>query len=462
MSVLCFDISSGGISAALLNSTLDPIRVAEDHWTLATDTEGKADLALETIVSQFRDTIRKLDLATAPGAIDALCIGSFMHNVVLLDADDAPISPVFTWLDSRGEAGIEYVRTRMGSRFHQRTGCRYHPMFPVFKLAAYREENNAVPAKARRIASVKSVLLHRLTGAWIEDHGMASAYGLYDIVDGAWSSELLALIGFDESRLPSVAGRTQIAGRVSRDASADFGLPVNLPVVLGSGDGFLAHLGSACDTPQRVSVSLGTSAAARQSLPAPALNLSSGTFCYKADEHTYLLGCAGSNGGNALDWGRSLFGTLMDADAAIEPPIFIPLLHGERSPDWNPNRTASWYGLSARHNSADLSRSILEGVVFNLAHYIEIIQDASQLALTNIILSGNGFLHPLAAPLLASVTSIPVRMPATPGLASLRGAGACALQALGSSVPPLKTSVVAPMEDARVLERYRQYRRLRK
>ena len=44
----------------------------------------------------------------------------------------------------------------------------------------------------------------------------------------------------------------------------------------------------------------------------------------------------------------------------------------------------------------------------------------------------NGFLHPLAAPILASVVDAAVRMPPQPGLASLRGAGVCALHALGA------------------------------
>ena len=51
-------------------------------------------------------------------------------------------------------------------------------------------------------------------------------------------------------------------------------------------------------------MTLGTSAVARQSLTKPALDLLAGTFCYRAAEDAYILGCAGSNGGNVLDWGR--------------------------------------------------------------------------------------------------------------------------------------------------------------
>src|SRR5438105_4340357 len=152
MSLLCFDISSGGISAALLDSRLEPIRLVEGRWAPA------ATLALDTITSQFRQLIGELNVAALADPVAAVSIGSFMHNFILLDSDGLPLTPVFTWLDSRGEDGVRYVRARMGERFHARTGCRYHPMFPVFKLAALHLRGGGLPAAARAV-SVKSFLL---------------------------------------------------------------------------------------------------------------------------------------------------------------------------------------------------------------------------------------------------------------------------------------------------------------
>jgi sugar (pentulose or hexulose) kinase len=174
-----------------------------------------------------------------------------------------------------------------------------------------------------------------------------------------------------------------------------------------------------------------------------------------------MLGCAGSNGGNVLDWGRSIFGDPQGAEASESPPIFIPLLHGERSPDWDPNLTGSWHGLTARHTIADLSRSILEGVIFNLAHFIEIVQRTSGEEATGLVLSGNGFLHPMAAPMLAAVSGVSTWMPEAPGLASLRGAGVCALRALAQPAPELRVNIVPPLNDPRIRQRYAEYRRLR-
>jgi len=458
MTVLCFDISSGGISAALFSSKLEVTKLSEERWKLELDDSGAATLSINTVLERFRQVIRELAIAEP---VEAVCIGTFMHNLLLLDDTGKPLTPVFTWLDRRGEKGLEYLRSRLGGRFFERTGCRFHPMFPVFKLATLYLDDPSLIARARRVVSVKTFLTHRLTGAWAEDHGMACASGLYNIRSGDWDPGLLGMLELKRENLPDISNRTAVTGHLIRDAANEFELPEGIPVINGSGDGFFAHAGSDCETAERISVSLGTSAVARQALTSPLLDSSSGTFCYRADENSYLLGCAGNNGGNALDWGRSIFGDL-DTEASRDVPIFIPLLRGERSPEWDSRLTGSWHGLKARHAAADLARSILEGVVFNLAHYVEILQRTSEQTVAEIVLSGNGFLHPLAAPILAAVAGVPVAMPSNPGAASLRGAAACALRASGLPVPQLPVKRVIPLDDPRILERYSQYKDLRR
>ena len=96
MTLLCFDISSSGIAAALFDSKLEPIQLGERRWAPG------AALDLLNIVAQFKQSIAKLK----PESVDAICIGTFMHNIVLLDANENALTPVFTWLDSRGESGV--------------------------------------------------------------------------------------------------------------------------------------------------------------------------------------------------------------------------------------------------------------------------------------------------------------------------------------------------------------------
>src|SRR5262249_48002719 len=259
--------------------------------------------------------------------------------------------PIFTWLDRRGVDGVEVVRRELGDRFHALTGCRYHPMFPVFKIAS--------PSLRRpfaRIGTVKTIALSRLTGNAVEDYGAASAAGLLDVQQGRWAPEILSLLQLQNSTLPPLRGRDQIVGTVSANAAERYGIRAGIPVVAGSGDGFLATLGSGCGRFDRIAITLGTSASVRQIVDHAVLDEQVGTFCYRADERTFLLGCASNNGGNVLDWARARFGTLpITAAPGDGLPVFIPLLYGERSPEWDPTLRASWHGVSAAHTSEHLA-----------------------------------------------------------------------------------------------------------
>ena len=46
--------------------------------------------------------------------------------------------------------------------------------------------------------------------------------------------------------------------------------------------------------------------------------------------------------------------------------LYLPYLMGERSPRWNPNAKGAFVGLTIRHTKADMIRSALEGITFNL------------------------------------------------------------------------------------------------
>jgi len=449
MKVLCFDISSGGLGRAVFDENLKASDVAEIPWDIHQDSDGAAVLPLETLRAALRASMNSV----ASVAIDAISFSGFMHSSVLLDASDRALTPVFTWMDRRGNHAVEMLKREFGPQFHQRTGCRFHPMFPVFKAATFR------PPALRRVVSAKSVLIAELTGNWIEDHGSASASGFYNTGAGEWDPDLLRAIDLDPSVLPPLVERGDVAGKTA----------AGIPVVAGSGDGFLANLGSGCDVPQRIAITLGTSSSVRQVLAHPVFDDAAGTFCYRAQANSFLLGCASNNGGNVMDWGRSLFTKLPEtASRAKALPTFIPLLNGERSPEWDPFLTGGWHGLQSHHTAEDLAHSIVDGVVFNLAHYAGILESASGEHAIQAVLSGNGFLSAAARETIAAVLDAEVLRPPDQGLASLRGAAVCGFQALGVDVAAglqrlVDTAERIPRADApQIRERYARYRAIRK
>lgn len=458
MEVLCFDIGSGGVAAARFDERLSVSASEEIPWQLHRDAEGRVTLSADVMESALLELNHRVQGEQAA----AVCIGSFMHSFLVLSSCCAPLGPVSTWLDTTAECGVDSVRRRIGSGFHQRTGCHYHPMFPVFKLAANP------PGRGNRVASPKSWLAWELTGEFVDDYGMAAASGLLDVQSGAWDRELLEIAAVDPLDLPRLVNPQEIVGVVRQDGSDRFGFPTGSKLVAGSGDGFLANVGTGCTTPKRIAVTLGTSGVARQMIPAPVLNPSAGTFCYRVSTDSFLLGCASSNGGNVLDWARTTFGPLDRVnDSQRDIPIFLPWVHGERSLEWNPHLKPSWHGRTADVSSADLARAVAEGVLFNLAQYVETIERESGAAADEIVLSGNGFLESQLSSMLASVLGRELLHPEESGLASLRGAAVYAWSALGHDAAPElerileRASRVEPSPDAKLRDRFARFKRLR-
>ena len=443
--VLCFDIASGGLSAARFNEELENSAYQEVAWKMPLS------------ASSLKQAFKRIEHSISHDKPAAISMSSFMHSFLVLDSNGNPGTPVYTWMDGASPDGIEAIRSVIGSGFHHRTGCHYHPMFPVFKLASEAMKNRR---PADRIVSPKTLLVESLTGECVEDFGMAAASGLLNVHSADWDTDVLRAANLKASNLPKLMERNAIVGKTTSGSV----------VVNGSGDGFMANIGSGSESSSRIAITLGTSAAVRQMVQKPALDPSAGTFCYRATPgNEFLLGCASNNGGNALDWARQEFGTpAADYVPNREIPVFLPWLKGERSLEWNSDLRPSWHGRKADHTPFELQRSVMEGVLFNLAQYVEVIEKSSGVRANQIVLSGNGFLDPAVAPVLSALVSRDTLQPASSGLGTLRGVAVCAWRALGyDATPAIKrllsdAAFVAPVRPPGLDERFARFKQLRK
>src|SRR5262249_21112334 len=145
----------------------------------------------------------------ASGPVAAVSIACFMHSFLGVDARGAAATPVYTWLDTTDAEGLSRVRARLGHAFHERTGCHYHPMFPVFKIPS------TGPWDGRRVKSPKSMLVEALTGSFVEDYGMAGASGLLNVHSAEWDEDILQAVGITRHQLPALLNPHEIVGRVT-------------------------------------------------------------------------------------------------------------------------------------------------------------------------------------------------------------------------------------------------------
>ena len=172
--------------------------------------------------------------------IEALALSGAMHSVLALDAHDRPLAPALTWADQRAASSARTLRAQTDPlALYRRTGC---PLQVLYYPAKLRWCVDHFGARLARVVALKEAILHRLTGLWASDHGLASTTGLLDTRSLRWDEEALALAGVTAAHLPPLVPSATIVGTL-RQGSAASGLPEGLPVVAGGSDGGMAMVG---------------------------------------------------------------------------------------------------------------------------------------------------------------------------------------------------------------------------
>jgi gluconokinase len=396
----------------------------------------------------YRATMRVLarviaDVRLRGDDVAAIGFSAAMHGLLCVDDAGEPASRVLTWMDRRSHGIADAWRADgTAMELYTCTGAPMHPMLPIAKVRWLATNDANLFRRTSRFVGLKELFVHRWTGEWLIDWGIAGATGLFDFASHTWSDRALNLAGIDASRLstpaPPSTSRTHI-----RPAIADeLGLGERTAVVLGSSDGALANVGTGAG-PGDVAVTLGTSGAVRTLGAAPVLDAAGRTFCYPAGDATFVVGGPTSSAGASLDW---IFALLVDdvakdqrfaravklaaeIAAGADGCTVLPFLAGERAPYWNSSLRGSFEGLDLAHDRRTILRASIEGVVFGVFAVYEIVR-ASTGDANRLLLSGGLTKSPFVRSMIADIFGIDAVQPHEEE-ASAFGAALLAAQSTG-------------------------------
>ena len=145
----------------------------------------------------------------------------------------------------------------------------------------------------------------------------------------------------------------------------------------------------------------------------------------------WLLGGSMAAFGAALEWCRRLLGDQFSVEslgdlAADAPPgagglVFLPYLSGELQPINDGHARGAFVGLTLQHGPAHLTRAVMEGAVFALAHNLHLAREAGG-TVTELRASGGPTNSPHWCQMLADITGVPLHLPTLTGGAPLGGA----------------------------------------
>jgi glycerol kinase len=346
----------------------------EDLWTT---TVATCRAALEQIGAAAQD-------------VAAIGITNQRETTLLWDRrTGAPLHRAIVWQDRR----TADLCTRLKADGHEpavtaKTGLILDPYFSGTKLAWLLDNVPGARERAQRgelaFGTVDSYLLWRLTGGAVHatDATNAARTLLFDIHEGAWDDDLLALLDIPRALLPDV-----------RDCAAEFGTTV--PELFGgsiavrgiAGDQQAATIGQACFRPGMLKSTYGTGCFAllntgNTAVASKAKLLT--TIAYQlGGRRTYALEGSIFVAGAAVQWLRdglgiiqaaSQSGALAEAADPSQEVYLVPAFVGLGAPYWDPDARGAIFGLTRGTGPKELARAALESVCFQTADLVAAMQ----------------------------------------------------------------------------------------
>ena len=388
--ILAMDQGTTSSRAIIFDTSYSIVEQAQQEFTQHFPDSGWVEHSAADIwytsLETARAAIAQADIS--PDQIAGIGITNQRETTLIWDrATGEPVYNAIVWQDRRT---ADYCN-RLKDQGHEamitsKTGLLLDPYFSASKIAWILDNVEGARAKAEAgelaFGTMDSWLLWNLTqgSAHATDATNASRTMLYNIHQGDWDSELLALFNIPAAVLPEV-----------KDCAADYGTTSLLGgdiAILGiAGDQQAATLGQACFTTGMMKSTYGTGCFALLNTGEQAVASSNRlltTIAYQLDgKTTYALEGSIFIAGAAVQWLRDGLGIIDSAkqsgDLAAQADdnqqvYMIPAFTGLGAPWWDADARGALIGLTRGTGPAEISRAALESVCYQTLDLLKAMQ----------------------------------------------------------------------------------------
>lgn len=384
MRILALDLGTSSARAMVVNEkgTPVPAAYARRKVSVAATADGAGTLDGPDYLAVVVECLDELAGDGRLDDIDLVAVSAQWHSVLAVDRAGRPLTPVLTWLDTRPEPPAHALRPADERDFHRRTGTWLHRSYWTARLPWLRARLD--PAPSRYLGLVEYIL-----GVLLDEAPMsasqASGTGLLDLRTLTWDPQALQIAGVRTDALPPLAPpgwRGRLRPEYVRRWPALRGVQWTEPV----GDGAAANVGSGCTGPDRIALTVGTSAAVRLIQPAPTGTqlppLPERLWRYRVDRNHVVTGVSYSCGGNLFAWAKRVLRLpegpeLAAALSAISISRTIwtdPRLGGDRPPNTTPAGSGRIHGVGFETTSVDILAGLMGALCRQVAHDIPEIE----------------------------------------------------------------------------------------
>lgn len=343
-------------------------------------------------------------LGVTPNDIDAIGITNQRATSVLWDRRTGePVSRAIVWQDTRTADRASELSEEWGEKVYSRTGWSLAPVYSSLSIQWILQNVPGVQQIADdgnlAFGTIDSWLIYKLTGGaeHVISASNASVTGSYDLVNDEWYEEWLSALGIPVSLFPAVKDDSGILGTA---AASEFGAEV--PIASAIADQHSALFAQGCIEPGMVKCTHGTGTFLDMTIGTrPVIDTASGLTSQIAwrigGTTVYALeGYAGSTGA-AVQWlrdGAEIIDNSAQSETLAESVpdnggvYFVPALTGLSAPYWDAYARGTIIGISPGTKRGHLARATLEGIVFSVRDFMDVMSSVSGHPITSIAVDG--------------------------------------------------------------------------
>ncbi|MAE04273.1 MAG: glycerol kinase [Porticoccaceae bacterium] len=388
--ILAMDQGTTSSRAIIFDADYSIIAQAQQEFTQHFPDSGWVEHNAADIWHTSLDTARTAlkEAGIEPQQIAGIGITNQRETTLLWDRHSGePIYNAIVWQDRRtADYCTELKQQGHEAMVSNKTGLLLDPYFSATKIAWILDNVDGARARAEAgelaFGTVDSWLLWNLTVGTnhATDATNASRTMLYNIHQGNWDKELLALFNIPSSILPEV-----------KDCATEYGvtnlLGGEIPILGIAGDQHAATIGQACFTTGMMKSTYGTGCFALLNTGDQAVTSTNRlltTIAYQLDGNvTYALEGSIFIAGAAVQWLRDGLGIIESAQQSGELAIeaddsqqvyMIPAFTGLGAPWWDAEARGALIGLTRGTGPAEISRAALESVCYQTLDLLKAMQ----------------------------------------------------------------------------------------
>jgi len=420
----------------------------QQHYPKAGWVEHDPMEILETTLLALGNAIIKGNVAK--GEIAAIGITNQRETTIVWDKQTGkPVYPAIVWQCRRTAALCDEIKAGpLSAYIQEKTGLLPDAYFSATKIKWILDNISGARERAEAgellCGTVESWLIWNLSGGrHISDYSNCSRTMLFDIEKLCWDERICRELGIPMQMLPEPVPNAMEYCRV-RSGIAGIEALEGVPICGAAGDQQAALFGQCCFLEGQAKNTYGTGCFTLMNIGEKSLRSKNGLLTSIAwnigGKTTYALEGSVFNGGSCIQWLRDGLGIIRTApevnDLAAEVEntggvYLVPAFTGLGAPYWDAYARGILIGMTRGTTKAHIARAALEGIAFQVADLIDIMENDTGKKLLELRVDGGAaaseLLLQFQADLLRTNIDRPIMLEST-------ALGAANLAALGAGI----------------------------